>query len=171
MSLEFNNFDDLDGELKSKVAEWVSEYTQGKMDETPQMLPIAEEDVYKKHLGVAAFIDEEFSGYIAAIDPESHNGNLMSEVGSLCVPKEFRNMGIGGKLIHVITGHLVSAQIHPYAFTNPLSTPLFMVEDYLKAESALIPPSALRACLSCPMKPECDGCCDNILIYGGGHAK
>ncbi len=151
-----------------EVAQLVSDYTNGKLGEKPQMLPIEPAMVWQKHLGVVALHEEAFSGFIGATTPEKHNGNTMPEVGSLWVPAEHRQKGIAHKLIQVVT-KLLNQQGHtPYAFCNSLSQAIFEQSDYAEVETGEVPACALSACTACPMKPSNGGCCDNILLFKGG---
>ncbi len=167
MSLKLEIFCSLPFGKQEEFAEQISDYTQGKLDGSPQMLPVSPLDIHQKYVGVVALEGDIFAGYIAAIQPEDHNGQLMSEVGTLWVPTEHRNKGIAHRLVGSITKSLMAIDTQPYALCNPLSEGIFKGTDYVEGTAGDIPPSAISLCGNCPAKPVGGGCCDKILLYKG----
>jgi len=168
MSLEFKEFNSLPHGEQADIAGLIAAYTHGQLDEEPQMLPVDSADILDRHLGYVALKSGTFSGYIGAMHILAHKGLNMAEVGSLWVPKNSRHQGIAHKLIGLASGSLVAIQEVPYAFCNPLSKGIFTQMGYHEVDAQQVPPEALVACNSCPMKPANGDCCDDILIFRGG---
>lgn len=166
MSFNIHEFGTLDPDLQASVANQVSDYTNGKLGEIPQMLPITPEAVMQKQLGVVVLHESTFAGYVGATNPIFHNDTSMLEVGSLWVTGEYRKKGLAHVMVSSITRKLVERQYLPYAFCNSLSLPIFKSVGYVETCSKSVPSCALDACSDCPMKPKTD-CCDTIVIYDG----
>lgn len=166
MNLELHDFNNLPALLQEDVAEHVSAYTNGKAGEQPQMLPLSPEAILSKHMGIVAFSDDTFAGYIGAAIPENHNGVMMPEVGSLWVPETFRKQGIAHKLVKIISGKLIAIDELPYAFCNPLSSTIFTNLGYSRAAVEEVPSVAFTLCMDCPKKPA-SGCCDTVFVFRG----
>lgn len=164
-------FEDLTERNQKEIATYIAEYTNGNLDEVPQMLPVTSDDVYAKHLGFVTLATTEsaedtFAGYVGASCPQEWQGQQMCEVGTLWVPQNFRKQGIAHGLVSAISQALVVQQKLPFAFCNPKSKPVFMQVGYVEAEVADLPPSAFGECAKCPVRPT-NGCCDELFIYGG----
>jgi N-acetylglutamate synthase-like GNAT family acetyltransferase len=168
MEIVYKEFENLTKKLQYQVAQATEDYTFGRTEEIPQMLPTTKEEVFAKYLGYIAFSGDNFAGYIAAIKPVVWRGREMTEVGSLWVPSGFRSQGIAHNLVGLISGKLTEASILPYAFCNRLSLPIFESSGYKPAKDANFPPEAHAACQTCPTKPR-QGCCDEKMIYIGGY--
>jgi hypothetical protein len=166
MSLEIRNWCDLPTDSQNYTASLVASYTQGELHETPQMLPVSKQEIFAKFAGAIAFIDDTFCGYIAAAQPLTHGGLVMSEVGSLWVPFKDRGQGIAHQLVTYISQSMHKEGTIPYAFCNPLSLGIFKSSGYAEAVAEAIPIQAFGLCASCPMKPKV-GCCDTTLLYSG----
>ncbi len=169
MNIEYRIFSELTPVQQAEVALWVSDYTQGMTGELPQMIPVTQEEVRNKYLGCVAFADDNFAGYISASYPEAWNGQAMSELGTLWVPKTYQKQGIGGGLVGFAAVELIEESITPYGFCNQFSLSLFVKKDFVVADASAIPPSALTLCAKCPAKPSA-GCCDTIVVFGGKNA-
>jgi len=168
MSLEFHKFSDLPSHKQLEIAQSISDYTKGKLGEKPQMLKAELPDIFHKYMGFIALHDNVFAGYIGATQPEIHNEVTMSEVGTLWVPIEHRNIGIARVLVSIVTTKLLTESITPYVFCNPLSEGIFRHEIYTDAQNHEVPPAAFIACNGCEMKPNnSNSCCDKVLIFKG----
>ena len=167
MSFEIHIFEDLPLETQQYVANQVSDYTNGKLGEQPQMVPQQPEEIFGRQVGIIALNKGLLAGYIGAKNPEFHNGCNMSAVGSLCVFSEYRNNGLARTLIGVITIGLVELNQKPYARGNKNSMGIFKQIGYVHAHAQDVPPSALDACKICPNKPVDSDHCDNILVFRG----
>lgn len=167
MNFSIHEFGDLHPNAQVSIAEQVSEYTNGKLGEIPQMLPVSPQTVMQKRLGVVALHKGKLAGYVGATNPIAYSTTEMLEVGSLWVPDRYRENGIAHALVGSITSTLVRKQYLPYAFCNTLSLPIFKSAGYDEVCSKSVPTCALEACSTCPMKPKTD-CCDTIMMYGGG---
>lgn len=167
MSFELHNFGELPEATQNEIANRVSAYTNGQLNEQPQMLPISSNEIFEKQVVLVALQNEAFAGFIAATWPEEHGELTMPEVGTLWVPAEFRGQKIAHALADTIsTGLFLAGQV-PYAFCNSLSLPILTDVGYAVAKETAIPPTAFTACKNCPMKPE-NGCCDTPVLYNGG---
>lgn len=164
MNVETVKFTTLDAWTQLYVANQVSDFTNGRSNEQPQMLPVAPEDIISRHCGVVAMSESTFCGYIGAEPPDFYNGDNMSEVGTLWVPDDFRRQNIAGRLVEAATEEVVSEGSVPYAFCNSLSLPVFIRSGYDPVEAEEIPAAAFNACKDCPAKPM-SGCCDTVAIY------
>ena len=167
MNVETIKFTTLDALTQQYVAGQVSDFTNGRLGEQPQMLPVTPEDIISRHCGVVAMSENIFCGYIGAESPDSYKGNNMSEVGTLWVPDSFRHQKIASRLVKAATEEVASKGSVPYAFCNPLSLTVFTRSGYDPAEAAEIPAVAFNACKDCPVKPM-SGCCDTTVVYKGG---
>lgn len=166
MSVDIQLFSKLQVLKKMEVAQLLSDYTNGKLGEIPQMLPVSVSDIRSKHVGIVALQSGNTVGYVGAITPESWQGKPMAEVGSLMVLPAFRKQGVAHTLVAAISKELVKSGVVPYAFCNPASKPIFEQTGYALAATAAVPASAFSACGKCPMQPA-NGCCDQVLVYGG----
>lgn len=166
MSLEIYNWNELPPATQEGVANLVAAYTQGNLDESPQMLPVTKEEVFAKFAGAVAYAGEAFGGYVAAAQPLSHAGSEMTEVGSLWVPFSQRGQGVAHRLVQYLSQHLYGQGKIPYAFCNPLSIGVFLNSGYTEAGVADIPALAFTLCAYCPKKPV-TGCCDTTVVYRG----
>lgn len=168
MSYEIHNMETLSSGCQQDIADQVSEYTKGNMGEKPQMLPVDPSDVLDKFVGYAALENGQLAGYMGAVTPEEHNLVVMSEVGTLWVPEQYRGQGIAHALINIVTADVVGKGIKTYAFCNPLSQSIFEERGYEITGLESVPATALSACGTCPKKKSLKkGCCDTILIYTG----
>lgn len=160
--LEILTFGELPVDTQDELAKKISHYTNGLAGEQPQMLPVELEEVLGR-VGQVAFWDQEFAGYIAALDPISHKSQLMCEVGTLWVPTEYRGRKIATALSLRISSLLEQSDTTPYVFCNPLSRGVFMAAGFTVAACSDVPPVAFDACAACPSKPVA-GCCDTVLV-------
>ncbi|MCX6728118.1 MAG: GNAT family N-acetyltransferase [Candidatus Saccharibacteria bacterium] len=166
MEYEIKKFSDLEYAMQNDVANKVAAYTNGELGEIPQMLPVQPEDVFKKFVGFVALHETTFAGFVGSADPIEWAGLLMPEVGSLWVPKEFRNHGVANSLVRTISDYLLGEGLQPFAFVNPKSNSIFNRNGYLDAVNGEIPDSAFGLCKGCKHKPA-NGCCDRVVIYTG----
>lgn len=163
-------FDLLSSEDQQKTAEIISHATtQPDINgELPQMLPMNPCDLYKKFMGLVASVDGEFAGFIGASTPISHEGQAMSEVGSLWVESGLRQHGIGGLLVNAASHLLQLENIRAYAFCNPHSIGLFARNQYTPATLLDVPQEAGSLCAQCPMlgaRKLGVECCDTVMVY------
>lgn len=164
MSLEIVKFNILPQSNQLEVATLVSDFTNGRMGEQPAMLPMKAEDIFAKHTGSVAMRDGVFAGYVGALHPETHQGQPMSEIGSLWIPKGHRRHGIAHELVGDIRDDLVGEGIRPFAFCNDLSLKIFQQSGFVTQAIEAIPDSALSLCATCPLKPAA-GCCDTVVVW------
>lgn len=164
MSVNIEQFTNLEPDFQKYVAELVCSYTNGEQGEKPQMLPMEESGIFAKHVALVALNGDQFAGFISASKPEGWQRHDMSEVGSLWVPKKFRGRGYAHELVGTISESLVREKIEPYAFVNLLSSPIFRSLGYTAARCFEVPSSAFDLCENCPSKPN-KGCCDQPLVY------
>ena len=149
------------------AAHKVSALTQGVSGEKPQMLPLAVEEVVNQRLAVVALSGEKFAGQVAAKHPITHQGDDMTEVGSLVVSPQFRRMKIASHLTAAMSWHLTLQGEVPYAFCNGLSLPIFQRAHYELATGSEIPPQAFGLCAKCSSRPD-QGCCDTTVVFRPG---
>lgn len=167
MEITLQPFDSLPPGVQEDVAAQVAAYTLGGCGETPQMLPVQPEAIFGKQLGVVAMDGTALAGYVGATAPQEHGGLAMTEVGTLWVPKAYRQQRVAMGLVAVISAGLADAGQTPYAFCNPQSRPVFTQSGYSEATPDEIPESAFGLCADCPMKPLAGGCCDTPMIMKG----
>jgi len=146
------------------IAQLIEDYTHGKLDETPQMLPVTVAEVMSKHIALRAKVNNTFAGFIGAISPVARHNQPMSEIGTLWVPKTFRGNGIAFNLIKAAQAELAQQGITSFAFGNPGSEPIFKAAGFSIALCSELPTNVFEACANCPAKPL-TGCCDQPLIY------
>lgn len=166
MNLEIKNFNSIEIDKQYEIATNIEDYTNGKTNEQPQMLPVTTEEVFKKYLGFVAFKENDFAGYISSNIPEEWNGNKMSEVGSLWVPYKHAKQGIAHFLVENCTKELDDLGIVPFAFCNSLSLNIFKDNNYKESLEECIPESTFNLCIKCPVKPD-NGCCDTVVVWDG----
>lgn len=166
MKVEIVDFGEIQQSQQEMVACLVSKYTHGEAGESPQMLPVSAEDIYRKQFGLLALTGEIFCGYIGATKPTNHNGIQMPEVGTLWVPRKYRGNEIAQLLVKKATRQAVDSNMKPYAFCNQLSLGIFEKSGYQIKNTEDVPASALSECAKCPVKPA-SGCCDTIVVYEG----
>lgn len=169
MSFEIHRFNELPYEKQHEIAVLISLYTKGRLGEKPQMLPVEPADIMAKHLGFAALESEDdFAGYVGAIEPVQYSGVAMPEVGSLWVPLGHRKKGIAHGLVESVSHELAAMGELPYALCNSLSLKIFEQTGYQPAGMEDIPPAAIAACANCPFNPKNGQCCDTPMIFAGG---
>ncbi len=176
--VEFMEFGGLSSEVQEKVADWLHDRTR----RVPNMLTVKPEDVFSKFIGCVALKgagDEaktEIVGYVGAMESEVHEGQEMSEVGSLYIEGSYRKHMVkhGGELLRIsrvlvsmATCKLKEKDIVPYAFCNPASEPIFKITGYEPKDLSKVPSSAKVLCeTSCELFDKChpDRCCDTIMV-------
>jgi len=164
----YHFFNDMPGVFQNMVSQFVSDYTNGKCGEIPQMLPVTKEEVFAKYLGLVVFKkDGGFAGYVGAKDPEEHMGQQMSEVGTLWVPERYQKQGLGTNLVVITSELLTLAGITPYAFCNQYSSGIFSKNGYVEAKPEMVKPSVYDDCINCPLFEIKGKCCDTLYIYEG----
>lgn len=165
-TIEIVSFEDCNAEKQELIANTISQYTNGMLEESPQMLPVTPEEVFKKTLGYVAISDNHFAGYVSASMSLHWRNQKMTEVGTLWVPQEYRKRGIAHNLVGLVTKKVNTLGLVPYAFCNSLSESVFKDSGYEVSGACSVPVSAFDLCKGCPKKPT-SGCCDKIMIAKG----
>ncbi len=169
-NISLSTFDALPDARQHEIAGIISRATSqpDEHGDIPQMLPITEEDIFGKFLGVVASVDGRFGGFIGAMQPDTHRDTDMSEVGSLWVEPGLRRHGIGGVLVQTASNLLKLEEILPYAFCNPQSLHIFARNGYDEATLRDVPEVAGSLCAQCPKRgARLLGveCCDTVMVY------
>lgn len=164
------NLSELAEGKQEKVLSSIEDYTSGKTEEKPQMLPVTRVELLAKKVVLIALKGEGevFSGVVAADDEIKHRGVSKCEVGTLWVPEAHRGEGVAHELVSAITTLLAKVSIDPYVFCNSKSLKVFQDNKYEVAKQEQIPQEAFALCALCPSCPTSGGCCDTQLIYSRG---
>lgn len=151
MSLTFEFFNTIGRHERWNYAHQIAAESQPKNGSTPDVVPLSPRDVFRKQIGVVAFDGGRFAGYAGALEPEEHNGFLMTKVGSLMVPVVYRGQGIAGELVHMVSDATVERGQLPYAFCNEASFGAFGQNGYEHVSVDHLPTRALGARAVYPM--------------------
>lgn len=123
------------------VAEQISDFSQGKHGEQPQMLPTEPQQIFdKQHTLVLLDENDQLAGSVSAENPIDFEGRFMTKVGTLWIPEAHRGKGNAHKLLAAITTMAILSHQQPYARVNSSSRHAFGNLGYTNAEPHQVPP-------------------------------
>lgn len=118
----------------------VAHFTQAQAKAGSKIVPVTAEVVLHKPISLVATINGDFAGFVSANTALEHDGELLTKIGTLVVPKPFQGHGMAKHLVNQVTGHVVVQEMVPYTFAGVHSLSGFVQTGYTLAEPSELPP-------------------------------
>lgn len=133
-------FEDLTTEKKTKIAEYVSDFTNSQEGNDSKIKPISFQTVMEDIYGATvAFEDSRFAGYVSPGEVWQGEELDYQQIGSLVVPLAFRGKGIATELVNSARDEVIQDWNIPFAFCSANSQPVFSKSGFEPALPGELP--------------------------------